>query len=453
MASQHAIPLAATSSQASSGSPLPVASTNAGSPQSSGQPASTVLSATAAPSNAGSQTPASTTSHQQTQTGSPALSSTHSPFSFRDKRDTWIAAAGLIITILAVPGLVYAVKSYEVSNWTSEKDFWEHCQAQKEASKNLSKQCLAIVDKDLPPPPYHDAGFFVELERFAKRALRNERHDNRTINTWDLSRWLMLIFSTYFFREGFVYTKKPPPGTFQAGEEDGSLVVFVRSGQMRVIARNPALMILVHLLVRVALRCFSVFLWLLPQWTLLQAIAWAVRMSSWVLLNGYIYYGLFHVERSMGAYTTETIAYCAIFGHYNGMMSDDYTTVGGLLLRVASFFCSFCFVGTLRHQWPGSLRWNELRKLAKGREFSFGVAMVGISLALTSGILFLRDDAMGCSFMGVQGPFVPWGQMEVPMLQSMHVPITLTFLVWAICAYVDDYRHERGSFKPLLKTT
>lgn len=55
----------------------------------------------------------------------------HSPFNFRAERDSWFAAAGLVIAVLGIPSFVYGVRSYQFSKWSIEKEFWEYCQAQK----------------------------------------------------------------------------------------------------------------------------------------------------------------------------------------------------------------------------------------------------------------------------------------------------------------------------------
>lgn len=317
----------------------------------------------------------------------------------------------------------------------------------QEANRHLSMQCIDIVARGLPPPPYHSASFFVDITKIARRALPSERCEYMIISWWQVGRWAAILFSFGGFQGSFMIRK----GKIDVGE-DHLADIISPPGTIQV-QRSPGPMLLLFFWLRGSLRCISVLLmWLVPAPKILQAIVRAIGMSYWVILQGLWLVNLWN-DRENQIYTTQTIAYWAVLGHYSSLVSDDYSTIAGLLLRVASFFCSVCFVDTLRGQWPTSLRWSSVRRLAKGNEFSVGPAMTGILLTWLSGLAFFRDGTMGCSVVGVQGFWVPWGQKEVPMLQAMHAPITLVFLLWAISACIDDYRHGRGSFKYPEKST
>ncbi|PMD32088.1 hypothetical protein L207DRAFT_518948 [Hyaloscypha variabilis F] len=72
---------------------------------------------------------------------------------------------GLFGLILAIVGIKWAARSYNMARWTELKDFRDDCRSVQATGVALSKACVEALGKELEPPPYAPIHFY----RLAKR--------------------------------------------------------------------------------------------------------------------------------------------------------------------------------------------------------------------------------------------------------------------------------------------
>ncbi|KAN0089933.1 hypothetical protein V8E51_018512 [Hyaloscypha variabilis] len=71
---------------------------------------------------------------------------------------------GLLGLILAIVGIKWAVRSYNMARWTELKDFRDDCRSVQATGAALSKACVEALHKELEPPPYAP----IHFKRLAK---------------------------------------------------------------------------------------------------------------------------------------------------------------------------------------------------------------------------------------------------------------------------------------------
>ena len=242
----------------------------------------------------------------------------------------------------------------------------------------IPKDCVATLRGTLPPPPFHQPSFFVRTVARIRRALSAPPEAVESLGVWI---WPVRFTMIGFFATAIFLKEDQEP------VEHPSQVVEVSTA------------ILTTLLLRTAMLRVSDLQWK-QNWIVHLAffIPWSCGhlWAVWLVLRSS------HHQKTARAKLWYTLSVWAVLGSINAILTGEYATIWGLLVRIVNTYILMDFTG-----WGGTedpiieprrhLSWSSrpywMRKVLE---------VAYIATAIT-GCLFICEMISGASILGLKG--------------------------------------------------